>query len=104
MDINLITNEILGANITDVKVFDDKAKLIINALNAKQDAINLYNKTKYSVGNKVSFTNSNKNYDGTITKINKKKAVVDVDMSYYNIPNQLWNVPYTQLTLIAPTK
>ena len=104
MDINLITNEILGADITDVKVFDDKAKLIINALNSKQNAINLYNKTKYSVGNKVSFTSSGTYYKGTITKINKKKAVVDVDMSHTNIPNQFWSVPYTQLTLITPTK
>ena len=104
MDINLITNEILGADITDVKVFDDKAKLIINALNSKQKAINLYNKTKYSVGDEVSFTNSSRYFEGIITKINKKRAVVDVSMMKYNIPNQSWSVPYSQLTLLVSIK
>ena len=100
MDTKLIINEIYGATISDINEFHRKSKVIIDALNAKQDAINNFYKSAISIGDEVQFNSKGTEYTGTITKLNKKRATIDVPMPSGNIPNQLWNVPFTQLTKI----
>ena len=94
-----VINEILNCNTTEEvnSITDD----INMALKSVRDSINSRSKMQFSVGDKVIVEEGNgKKTEGTITKINKTRAVVSIDVvSNHGTYAEDWNVPFNIMTL-----
>ena len=93
-----VINEILNCNTTEEinSITDD----INMALKSVRDSINSRAKMQFSVRDEVIVEDRGKNYDGVITKINKTRAIVSVDVvSNHGTYAENWNVPFNIMKL-----
>ena len=94
-----VINEILKCETTEEvnSIIDDMNM----ALKSVRDSINSRAKMQFSVGDNVIIEEkNNKKPEGTITKINKTRAVVSIDVvSNHGTYAEDWNVPFNIMTL-----
>lgn len=86
MNVNEINAAILSSDLTTEELMQ-----ISTTLKFKREQITVTNKRKYSVGEKVQIRSTRGTWNGTIQKINKKNAVVQMDdsIAIYNVPMEL---------------